>query len=49
MPGRGPERGLYLITPDERDVLLDVFRDAADFFFDHQTAFRVFYSVRGRI
>ena len=33
---------------DERDVLLDVFRDAADFFFDHQTAFRVFYSVRGR-
>ena len=33
---------------DERDVLLDVFRDAADFFFDRMTAFRVFYSVKGR-
>ena len=33
---------------DERDALLDVFRDAADFFFDKQTAFRVFYSVQGR-
>lgn len=29
----------------ERDALLDVFRDAADYFFDHDTAFRVFYSV----
>ncbi len=29
----------------DRDVLLDVFRDAADFFFDRGTAFRVFYSV----
>lgn len=28
-----------------RDRLLDVFRDAADYFFDRQTAFRVFYSV----
>ncbi|MBN9425195.1 MAG: barstar family protein [Burkholderiales bacterium] len=33
---------------DERDALLDVFREAADFFFDQQTAFRVFYSVAGR-
>ena len=32
----------------ERDALLDVFRDAADFFFDQQIAFRVFYSVRSR-
>ncbi|MDO4637214.1 MAG: barstar family protein [Lautropia sp.] len=31
---------------DERDALLNVFRDAADFFYDHETAFRVFYSVR---
>ena len=31
-----------------RDALLDVFRDAADFFFDRETAFRVFYSVDGR-
>jgi hypothetical protein len=30
----------------DRDALLDVFRDAADFFFDKATAFRVFYSVR---
>lgn len=30
----------------DRDALLDVFRDAADFFFDKGTAFRVFYSVR---
>ncbi len=28
-----------------RDRLLDVFRDAADYFFDRETAFRVFYSV----
>ena len=28
-----------------RNALLDVFRDAADYFFDHKTAFRVFYSV----
>jgi RNAse (barnase) inhibitor barstar len=28
-----------------RDALLDVFRDAADYFFDQGTAFRVFYSV----
>ena len=32
----------------DRDALLDVFRDAADFFFDQQIAFRVFYSVRPR-
>lgn len=31
---------------EQRDRLLDVFRDAADFFFDRETAFRVFYSVR---
>ena len=30
----------------QRDELLDVFRDAADHFFDCNTAFRVFYSVR---
>lgn len=30
---------------EHRDALLDVFRDAADFFFDRDTAFRVFYSV----
>lgn len=29
-----------------RDHLLDVFREAADYFYDRQTAFRVFYSVR---
>lgn len=31
---------------EERSALLDVFRDAADFFYDHDAAFRVFYSVR---
>jgi RNAse (barnase) inhibitor barstar len=31
---------------EQRDALLDVFRDAADDFFDRQIAFRVFYSVR---
>lgn len=31
---------------EQRDALLDVFRDAAGFFFDRNTAFRVFYSVR---
>jgi RNAse (barnase) inhibitor barstar len=31
-----------------RDALLDVFREAADYFFDHRTAFRVFYSVARR-
>ncbi len=30
---------------EQRDALLDVFRDAAEFFFDRKTAFRVFYSV----
>ena len=30
---------------DQRDALLDVFRDAADFFFDKGIAFRVFYST----
>ncbi len=30
---------------EQRTALLDVFRDAADFFFDQKTAFRVFYSV----
>lgn len=28
-----------------RDRLLDVFRDAGDYFFDRETAFRVFYSI----
>lgn len=32
----------------DRDGLLDVFRDAADFYFDRETAFRVFYSVAGK-
>lgn len=31
---------------EQRDALLDVFRDAADDCFDRQVAFRVFYSVR---
>jgi RNAse (barnase) inhibitor barstar len=31
---------------DDRDGLLDVFRDAADFFYDAKVAFRVFYSVK---
>jgi len=30
---------------DERNALLDVFREAAEFFYDKDTAFRVFYSV----
>lgn len=30
----------------DRSALLDVFRDAADYFFDQKTAFRVFYSTR---
>ena len=30
---------------EQRDALLDVFRDAADHFFDRGMAFRVFYSV----
>ena len=30
----------------ERAALLDVFRDAADYFYDEKTAFRVFYSVQ---
>lgn len=29
----------------ERSRLLDVFRDAADYFYEQKTAFRVFYSV----
>ncbi len=28
-----------------RNALLDVFREAAGYFFDRKTAFRVFYSV----
>lgn len=32
---------------EQRNALLDVFRDAADFFYDRDTAFRVFYSVSG--
>lgn len=30
----------------DRSRLLDVFRDAADYFYEEKTAFRVFYSVR---
>jgi RNAse (barnase) inhibitor barstar len=30
---------------EERQSLLDVFRDAAEFFFDQEIAFRVFYTV----
>ena len=30
----------------DRSRLLDVFREAADFFYEEKTAFRVFYSVR---
>ncbi|MEK9719595.1 MAG: barstar family protein, partial [Quisquiliibacterium sp.] len=30
---------------EERNALLDVFREAAEFFYDKDTAFRVFYSV----
>jgi RNAse (barnase) inhibitor barstar len=32
-------------SPDERDSLLDVFRDASDFFSERKIAFRIFYSV----
>lgn len=32
---------------ERRNALLDVFRDAADFFYDRDIAFRVFYSVAG--
>ncbi len=38
-----PDRGHF--GPPERSALLNVFRDAADYFYDEQTAFRVFYSV----
>ncbi|MCP5267378.1 MAG: barstar family protein [Burkholderiaceae bacterium] len=34
------------LAPDDLGALLDVFRDAADHFFDQGVAFRVFYSVR---
>lgn len=30
----------------DRSALLDVFREAADFYFDQKTAFRVFYSTQ---
>jgi RNAse (barnase) inhibitor barstar len=33
-------------SAQQRDALLDVFREAADYFYDRDTAFRVFYSVR---
>ena len=33
---------------DDRNALLDVFRDTAEFFFDRDTAFRMFYSIRPR-
>jgi RNAse (barnase) inhibitor barstar len=31
--------------PEVREAILDVFREAGDFFFDRDIAFRVFYSV----
>lgn len=39
-----PDPGQF--SRDDRDALLDVFRDAADHFYDRDMAFRVFYSVR---
>ena len=39
LPGNGA------FDQDERQALLDVFREAADYFYDRDTAFRVFYSV----
>ena len=36
--------GGHFGQPD-RSALLDVFREAADYFYDEKTAFRVFYSV----
>jgi hypothetical protein len=54
-PPQADQPGFVVILEDlpgalagdfDRDALLDVFRDAADFFFDRDTAFRVFYSVR---
>ncbi|MGE3924155.1 MAG: barstar family protein [Lautropia sp.] len=39
-----PDGGRFGQT--ERSALLDVFRDAAEYFYDEKTAFRVFYSVR---
>lgn len=38
-----PDGGRF--GPPERSELLDVFREAADYFYDEKTAFRVFYSV----
>jgi RNAse (barnase) inhibitor barstar len=40
----GPE----LFSADDRNALLDVFRDTAEFFFDRDMAFRMFYSIRPR-
>ena len=33
-------------SADDRQQILDAFRQAADFFYDEEIAFRVFYSVR---
>jgi RNAse (barnase) inhibitor barstar len=33
------------LPASDRNAILDVFRDAADFFFDQKIGFRVFYSV----
>lgn len=38
-----PESPLF--NGEERDELLDVFRDASDFFAERKIAFRIFYSV----
>jgi RNAse (barnase) inhibitor barstar len=38
-----PESPLF--NSEERDGLLDVFRDASDFFSERKIAFRIFYSV----
>ncbi len=37
--------GPVKFSVSEREALLDVFRRAADFFYERETAFRVFYSI----
>ncbi|MDO4637216.1 MAG: hypothetical protein Q4B13_06690 [Lautropia sp.] len=41
-----PRHAVLPLGAYDKNGLLNVFRDAADFFYDHETAFRVFYSVR---
>jgi RNAse (barnase) inhibitor barstar len=55
LPVRGDKPGLVVLLKNipgsdkypsaEREALLDVFRRAADYFFERETAFRVFYSI----